>query len=138
MGGAISQAISASVWTDKLPAKLTEYIGDTHNATEIADIFGSILIARQAEPRAQVIQAYKETMTPLALAGFITSFLGLAAGFFTKDFRLGQEHNSVETHKIIRFRDKEEVDPDIVAARARAVQEKVDREVFEQNRRGEI
>lgn len=128
IGGAISQAISASVWTDKLPQNLEKYLGATHNATELADIFGSILSARTAEPRDQVIQAYKDTMTPLALAGLITSFLGLAAGFFTKDFRLGQEHNSVETHKIIKFREKEEVAPEVIAARARAVQEKVERE----------
>ena len=51
IGSSISIAISAAVWNEKLPAKLTEYIGSTHNSTEIAGIFGSIYVARLAEPR---------------------------------------------------------------------------------------
>jgi hypothetical protein len=51
IGSSISIAISASVWNKQLPAKLTEYLGPTHNATEIAGIFGSIFVARLSEPR---------------------------------------------------------------------------------------
>jgi nitrate/nitrite transporter NarK len=51
MGSSIAIAISSSVWNKKLPANLNTYLGATHNATEILDIYGSIYIAREAEPR---------------------------------------------------------------------------------------
>lgn len=55
IGGAIGSAISASVWNKRVPEALTKYLGSTHNSTEIAEIFGSIIIARTTEPRDLVI-----------------------------------------------------------------------------------
>ena len=51
IGSSVAIAISAAVWNKRVPAKLVEYLGPTHNATELADIFGSIYVARLAEPR---------------------------------------------------------------------------------------
>lgn len=56
LGSSISIAISASVWNKRVPEHLEKYIGSTHNATELADIFGSIYIAREAQPRELVKQ----------------------------------------------------------------------------------
>jgi hypothetical protein len=79
--------------------------------------------------RELVRAAYNDTIRPLFLAALITSFVGLGAGFFAKNYYLGASHNAVEMDKIIRFREKEEVSPEVIAARAREVQERVEREV---------
>lgn len=134
IGGAISSAISASVWTRLLPHNLEKYVGEYLDAEARAEIFGDLLAARAAEPRELVIKAYNETMRTLAIAALCTSFLGLAAGFFSKNYYLGDSHNNVEDHKKIRMRNKEEVSPEVVAARAREVQERIEREVAEKKR----
>jgi hypothetical protein len=123
IGGAVAAAIAASVWNRRMPIAIAQYLGDYYNATGQAEIFGSILIARTAEPRALVIEAYLSGMRPLMLAGFLTSFLGLIAGFFTTNYRLGESHNTVEENKIIRMRAQEEIDPEVLAARAKLVEE---------------
>jgi hypothetical protein len=56
LGIAIGSAISAAIWTAKLPHNLEKYLGDTLNSTEIADIYGSIIVARLAEPRDLLIK----------------------------------------------------------------------------------
>ncbi len=55
VGGGIGSAISAAMWNNKLPHYLNEQLGDTLNSTQIAEIYGSIVVAKYAEPRAQVI-----------------------------------------------------------------------------------
>jgi hypothetical protein len=55
VGGAVASAISASVWTEKVPANLEKYLGGNYNATELADIFGSIVIAK-ATPERELIR----------------------------------------------------------------------------------
>lgn len=47
------------------------------------------------------------------MSGFILSFGAVIAGCFTVNFYLGQNHNTVETDKIIKFRTDEEVDEEI-------------------------
>jgi len=130
VGGAISSAISASVWTDRVPAKLEQYLGDIYNATYRAEIFGDITIARGVEERDLIRQAYSEAFQPLVLAALITSFVGLAFGFTVKNYRLGENHNDVEQHKIIKMRNHEEVDEAVIAAKVKVVQEKVAREAL--------
>ncbi|KAJ7903673.1 major facilitator superfamily domain-containing protein [Mycena olivaceomarginata] len=61
VGGGIGSAIAAAIWNSKLPANLDKYLGDQLNSTEIADIYGSIIVARLAEPRDLVIRAYDDT-----------------------------------------------------------------------------
>jgi hypothetical protein len=56
VGGGIGSAIAAAIWNSKLPANLDKYLGDQLNSTEIADIYGSIIVARLAEPRDLVIR----------------------------------------------------------------------------------
>jgi hypothetical protein len=55
VGGGIGSAISAAMWNKKLPYYLNEQLGNTLNSTQLAEIYGSIAVARYAEPRAQVI-----------------------------------------------------------------------------------
>lgn len=56
VGSSITVAISAVVWNNQVPKNLAKYLGDTHNATELATIFGAITSARLAEPRELVKQ----------------------------------------------------------------------------------
>jgi hypothetical protein len=51
IGGSIGSAIASALWTHRLPANLEKYVGDVYNSTEIAEIYGSIVVARLAEPR---------------------------------------------------------------------------------------
>lgn len=64
VGSSISIAISSTVWNKQVPAKLEQYLGPTHNSTEIATIFGSIYAARLAEPRELVKQCELTPSTP--------------------------------------------------------------------------
>lgn len=54
-GGAVGAAIGASIWTNRLPEALNARLGGIHNATYIGEIYGSITVARAAEPREEVI-----------------------------------------------------------------------------------
>lgn len=54
-GGAVGAAIGASIWTNRLPEALNKHLGNDLNSTQIADIYGSIVVARLAEPRDKVI-----------------------------------------------------------------------------------
>ena len=56
IGSSITVAISAAVWNKQVPAKLTRYVGDVYNASEIMGIFGDITVARLAEPRGLIKQ----------------------------------------------------------------------------------
>ncbi|KAL7420081.1 hypothetical protein Q5752_005046 [Cryptotrichosporon argae] len=123
VGGSIAEAISASVWNKRVPAKLEEYLGATHNSTELASIFSSIVVAREAEPRDLVIQAYTEAVRPLFLAALLTSFLPLIAGLLTTNFYLGDNHNAIED-KEIKFRPEQEVAPEAIAEKAREAEER--------------
>nr|BAK05769.1 predicted protein [Hordeum vulgare subsp. vulgare] len=129
IGGAIASAIAASVWNAKVPANLEKYLGSTYNSTEIAEIFGSIAVARVTEPRSAVVQAYNDSVWGLYLAGMITSFLSLIAGFITSNYYLDQKHNIVED-KEIKFRNEDEVADDVIAAKAREVEEKIAQKVM--------
>lgn len=62
IGSSITLAVSASVWNQKVMGALNERLAPTHNATEIADIFGSIYVARLAEPR-ELVKEGKSSIT---------------------------------------------------------------------------
>ncbi|KAK1925985.1 hypothetical protein DB88DRAFT_480303 [Papiliotrema laurentii] len=113
IGSSITVAISAAVWNRQVPAKLMQYVGDVYSATEIMGIFGDITVARLAEPRDLIKQAYLESMRGLFLAGLVVSFGSIIAGAFTVNFYLGQQHNIVEPEKIIRFRTAEEIEGEV-------------------------
>lgn len=58
IGGSIGSAISAAVWSNKLPRNLINYLGSRSyylNTPQIEDIYDSNVVARLAEPRNQVI-----------------------------------------------------------------------------------
>lgn len=135
LGGSVASAISGAVWNKQVPMRLERYLGATHTPEQLAEIFGSIIVARAAEPHDLVVRAYTESLRGLYLGALIVSFLALAAGFLTKDFYLGVAHNTLEEHKEIRIRGREEVDDSVIAARAAEVEEKVRRQI-EQERRG--
>lgn len=122
IGSSITVAVSSSVWNKQVPANLERYIGDTHNATGIAEIFGSIYVARLAEPRPLVKQgelrkvrsgltsAYMESTRGLFMAGLIVSFGSIIAAVFARNFYLTAAHNAVEPHKIITVLNREKVE----------------------------
>jgi hypothetical protein len=65
-GGAVGAAIGASIWTNRLPEALNKHLGNDLNSTQIADIYGSIVIARAAEPRDKVIAgSFPSSRAPL-------------------------------------------------------------------------
>ncbi|KAJ7127159.1 hypothetical protein C8R44DRAFT_874231 [Mycena epipterygia] len=97
----VSAAESVAQWqqrsgTQDCQLTSTSTLDDTLNSTEIADIFGSILVARSTEPREQVIKAYDATARDLFLPALVLSCLPLVAGFLTSNFHLGTTHNAVE------------------------------------------
>ncbi|OCF35087.1 siderophore-iron transporter Str3 [Kwoniella heveanensis BCC8398] len=113
IGSSISIAISSSVWNKEVPAHLSTYLGDTYNSTELAGIFGSIYVARATEPRALVKQAYMESMNKLFLSALIVSFGSILCGIFASNYYLDQKHNAIEQHKIIKFRNKKEIEEEL-------------------------
>ncbi|KAF7327597.1 hypothetical protein MKEN_00338900 [Mycena kentingensis (nom. inval.)] len=110
VGGGIGSAISAAIWNDKLPRYLNEELGSFLNSTQIEDIYGSILVAREAQPRDLVIKAYTRTMWYLLLPALSLSFISLIAGCMTTDFYLGDTQNAIETDKVIKLRTEEELE----------------------------
>ncbi|KAF8914570.1 major facilitator superfamily domain-containing protein [Mucidula mucida] len=111
IGGSIGSAISAAVWNDMVPRKLNQYLGDVKNSTELAEIFGSIVVARTTEPRDLVIQAYSEAVRPLFLGALILSFVPLLAGCLTTNFYL---------EKVVVIRSEEETKEEVIKAQLEA------------------
>jgi hypothetical protein len=59
------------------------------------------------------------------MAAMIVTCGTLLASIFASNFYLGESHNAVETHKIIRFRNKAEMAPKVVAAKAREAEQQI-------------
>ncbi|KAJ7575104.1 major facilitator superfamily domain-containing protein [Mycena floridula] len=100
LGGGIGSAIAAAIWNQRLPQNLNKYLGDSLNATQIEEIFGSITVARLAEPRDLVIKAYNDTAYYLFLPALIITILPIGAGLLTSNFYLGKTHNAVENKEV--------------------------------------
>ncbi|TXT07886.1 uncharacterized protein COLE_04810 [Cutaneotrichosporon oleaginosum] len=129
LGGSIASAISGAVWNKQVPMRLERYLGDIYNETQRAEIFGSILVARATEPHDLIVRAYTESLYGLFLAALVVCFLALVAGCLTVDFYLGKAHNTIEPHKEIVLRSKEETADEVIAARAREAEERARRQV---------
>jgi len=129
LGGSIASAISAAVWTKEVPMRLERYVGEYYNATQRAEIFGSIIVARAAEPHDLINKAYTESLRGLYIGALVTSMLALVAGCLTKEFFLGVAHNTVETHKEMRMRTEEEVAEEALARQVAEAKEKALREL---------
>ncbi|KAJ2956538.1 hypothetical protein NQZ79_g7636 [Umbelopsis isabellina] len=111
LGAAIGQAIASAIWTNMMPANLEYYLAGYANSTEIAEIYGSITIARTQTPeiRAQVIKAYNQTVQyPMYLPAMIIAVIALIPALLTKNFYLGSNQNAVETKKVIARDDIDE------------------------------
>lgn len=132
LGGSIASSIAGAIWNQRVPHKLEQYLGATHNATERAKIFGSIIVARHAEPHDLVVRAYTESLWGLFLGALCVSFGALGVACLTRDLHLGAAHNTIEQHKIVRMLGKDEVNDAEIAARAAAVEENVRREVAQE------
>lgn len=63
------------------------------------------------------------------MAAMIVTFGTLLASIFASNFYLGQSQNAIETHKIIKFRNKEETSPEAIAERVREAERRVKDEV---------
>ena len=64
IGGSIGSAISAAIWSNRLPKNLNKYMSPYLNATQIEEIYGSIVVARLAEPRDQIIKGTSRRFEP--------------------------------------------------------------------------
>lgn len=53
--GSMVAAIGAAIWTQRLPLALDTFSGSALNSIEIAEIYGSVVVARIIEPRDLVI-----------------------------------------------------------------------------------
>ena len=95
IGGAIGQAVSGSIWSNRLPAQLAIY-APSLNATEIALVASDITTARISEPRDGIIKAYNATYQHLSLIALILIFIPLVASLFTRNFVLDDRQNAVE------------------------------------------
>ncbi|ORY68053.1 major facilitator superfamily domain-containing protein [Leucosporidium creatinivorum] len=129
VGGSIGSAISAAIWTNKMPGNLENRLQDLLPAANITAIYGSLTDARfsSAEVRAGVIEAYDDTSKMyLYLPALILAILPLIPGAFTSNFYLGTQQNAIEDKEIHLT---EEVDDAELARRAeeakRAAAEKV-------------
>ena len=67
------------------------------------------------------------------MAAMIVTFGTLLASIFASNFYLGQSQNAIETHKIIKFRNKEETSPVAIAEKVRKAEQRV-KEEFEAGR----
>jgi hypothetical protein len=74
-----------------------------------AKMYGDIRIARAAEPRDQVIQAYLDTAWYLELPALLIGLIPIIFGCLTVDFHLGDSQNAIETDKKVVMRNAEEV-----------------------------
>jgi hypothetical protein len=59
----------------------------------------------------------------------IVTFGTLLASIFASNFYLGQSQNAIETHKIIKFRNKDETSPKAIAEKVREAERRVKDEV---------
>ncbi|KAM0789489.1 hypothetical protein ACM66B_000309 [Microbotryomycetes sp. NB124-2] len=110
LGSAVGSAIAASIWTNKLPGRLDKYLGGVISNEEIAQIFGSITLARSlpTEIRTLAIKAYDEVVYYLYLPMLILAIVPIAAGILTTNYRLDNRLNAVET-KEIRVQDERQL-----------------------------
>jgi hypothetical protein len=125
VGASIGQAIASAIWTNKMPANLEKYLTGYANATEIADIYGSITTARDQnlEIRNQVIKAYNETVQyPMYLPALIIAVIAIVPALLTANFYLGDNQNAIEDKDIV-IRDN--VNEEQIAREAREVEEKM-------------
>lgn len=95
VGGAVGAAISAALWTEHLPAELAKHVPSL-SADQITSIFGSIEVARAAEPRVDIIDAYNATYRVLSLPALICAFVPFGVACFTHNFSLDSRQNVVE------------------------------------------
>ncbi|KAJ7764706.1 hypothetical protein B0H16DRAFT_1798029 [Mycena metata] len=121
LADAIGGAICAAIWTAKLPQNLEKYLGDTLNSTQLAKIYGSVAVAREAQPRELVIQAYDDTNYYLFLLGLCICTLCIPPACFTTNFYLGTTHNAVES-KEVRLRDRSETDEEVIKREAAQIE----------------
>jgi hypothetical protein len=148
-GGAVGAAIGASIWTKRLPEALNARLGSIHNATYINEIYGSIVVARAAEPRDQVIGgksspchipypssgtvrwrylAYLDAGHYIFLAALILTAVPVVAGFFTSNFYLDTRHNTIEDKEIV-MRSAEEVDENVIREKVAQAEEAARRDL---------
>lgn len=97
IGAAVGTAITAAVWSDKLPAALLKYVPDKEKATAF---FESLTLIWE-EPwgsanREGAIKAYQEVNHILFCMGLGVSSIMFIVSLFQTNFYLGEQQNCVE------------------------------------------
>lgn len=86
------------------------------------NVYGSIQVARLAEPREEIIRAYLDTAWYMELPALLIALIPIVAGCLTTNFYLGTSHNAIETQKEVVMRDSDEVQEDKIRAKAEAAE----------------
>ncbi|KAI5479985.1 hypothetical protein MNV49_002275 [Pseudohyphozyma bogoriensis] len=124
LGGSIGLAISTAIWTNKMPVALTNRLGSILSADEIAEIYGSITVARDGTDavRAGTLLAYNDVAkNNLYLPALILAIVPIAFAACTENFYLGNQQNAIEDKKIVI---KSEIDEDALVREAKAAEER--------------
>jgi hypothetical protein len=128
ISGSVGNSISASVWNTKVPRALKKYLPDLTDE-ERAKIFANIGTARRYVSREAINHAYTDAMKPLLAAAIGTTLCALLITVFAQEMVLDRRHNDIENHKIVRFRNKDEVTDEAIAAQVAVAEEKARREI---------
>lgn len=92
IGGAVGSAISGSIWSSSIPARLERYLPENAKM-EAASIYGSVLVASERYPpgtpeRAAINRAYQETMTNLLTVAVCVCVPVIICSLFMKNYDL--------------------------------------------------
>lgn len=128
ISGSVANSISASVWNSQVTQNLAKYLPDISEA-ERKRIFGNISAARRYLPHDKVNLAYTMAMKPLLAAAIGTTVLALLISIFAQEMVLDRRHNDIEDHKIVRFRNKDEVTEDAILAQVEKAEERARHEL---------
>ncbi|KAJ1033794.1 hypothetical protein NDA16_000004 [Ustilago loliicola] len=98
LGGAIGTAISAGIWTGKLPDHLTT---TSLTPAQQKTVYGKPASAKTKYPwnsplRNQINAALSKTMTPIYITSLVLAFIPLFAGLIMPNYYLGKTQNAVD------------------------------------------
>lgn len=96
----IGSAISAVIWSSKMPQYLREYMPASVNDTQVLTFYSDITTLRLYDMDSPIrqagISAYYKTMYYMINPALGISFVSIIAGFFQTNYYLGDQNNAVE------------------------------------------
>lgn len=104
IGSALGNAISTAIWTQTLPKKLLEHLGD---ATAAASAYASPITYIASYPlgtpeRTAVIDAYSEVQRYLAITGLCLSLIVFVSSLFLRNYKVDERQSLSEEERLGR------------------------------------